>query len=67
MQDGETVAALDTDQQASLAGWGQRREANGLDIQRVEPSAFAALVVPSEQAARFACPSKTYPLRRNCF
>ncbi|MCJ2134442.1 ParA family protein [Methylobacterium sp. J-026] len=41
MQDGETVAALDTDPQASLAGWGRRREANGLDVQRVEPSAFA--------------------------
>ena len=42
MQDGETVAVLDTDQQASLAGWGRRRELNGLDVQRVEPSAFAA-------------------------
>lgn len=41
MQDGETVAVLDTDQQASLAGWGRRREATGLDVQRVEPSAFA--------------------------
>ncbi|MCJ2063262.1 ParA family protein [Methylobacterium sp. J-088] len=41
MQDGETVAALDADPQASLAGWGKRREANGLDVQRVEPSAFA--------------------------
>jgi len=41
MQDGETVAALDTDQQASLVGWGRRREANGLDVHRVEPSAFA--------------------------
>ena len=41
MQDGETVAALDTDPQASLVGWGKRREANGLDVQRVEPSAFA--------------------------
>ena len=39
--DRETVAALDTDPQASLAGWGKRREANGLDVQRVEPSAFA--------------------------
>ncbi|MCJ2093965.1 MULTISPECIES: ParA family protein [unclassified Methylobacterium] len=41
MQDGETVAALDTDPQASLVGWGRRRETNGLDVQRVEPSAFA--------------------------
>lgn len=40
MQDGETVAALDTDPQASLVGWGQRREAIGLNVQRVEPSAF---------------------------
>ncbi|MGU3330376.1 ParA family protein [Methylobacterium sp. WL7] len=41
MQDGETVAALDTDPQASLVGWGRRREANGLDVHRVEPSVFA--------------------------
>ncbi len=36
MQDGETVAALDTDPQASLVGWGKRGRANGLDVQRVE-------------------------------
>ena len=40
MQDGETVAALDTDPQGSLAGWGQRREANGVAVERVEPAAI---------------------------
>jgi chromosome partitioning protein len=40
MQDGETVAALDTDPQGSLAGWGQRREADGVAIERVEPAAI---------------------------
>lgn len=42
MQDGETVAALDTDPQGSLAGWGQRRELNGLAVERAEPSAIKA-------------------------
>lgn len=40
MQDGEAVAALDTDPQGSLAGWGQRREANGVAVERIEPAAI---------------------------
>lgn len=40
MQDGETVAALDTDPQASLVGWGQRRDAQGIAVERVEPAAI---------------------------
>ena len=44
MQDGETVAALDTDPQGSLAGWGQRREANGVAVERVEPAAIKGVI-----------------------
>jgi chromosome partitioning protein len=44
MQDGETVAALDTDPQGSLAGWGQRREANGVAVERVEPAAIKGML-----------------------
>ena len=40
MQDGETVAALDTDPQGSLAGWGQRRGLDGISVERVEPAAI---------------------------
>lgn len=44
MQDGETVAALDTDPQGSLAGWGKRREANGIAVERVEPAAIKGAI-----------------------
>lgn len=44
MQDGETVAALDTDPQGSLAGWGQRRETNGVAVERVEPAAIKGAI-----------------------
>lgn len=44
MQDGETVAALDTDPQGSLAGWGQRRGLDGISVERVEPAAIKGKV-----------------------
>lgn len=42
LQDGETVAVLDTDQQGSLTAWGRRREATDLPVQAVEAAVFKA-------------------------
>lgn len=44
MQDGETVAALDTDPQGSLAGWGQRRDVSGVVVERIEPAAIKGVI-----------------------
>ena len=35
---GETVAAVDTDPQGSLAAWGRRRQAEGITVEAAEPA-----------------------------
>ena len=37
-EDGETVAAIDTDPQRSFAAWGRRRQAEGITVDVVEPA-----------------------------
>ena len=41
-EDGETVAAIDTDPQRSFAAWGGRRQAEGITVDIVEPAKVRA-------------------------
>jgi chromosome partitioning protein len=50
MQDGEVVSVIDTDPQASLAGWGRRRASSvedgstAISVHKAEPSGLKALL-----------------------
>ncbi|RYB01351.1 ParA family protein [Lichenibacterium ramalinae] len=38
VEDGETVFAIDTDPQGSLAAWGRRRQAEGITVETADPA-----------------------------
>ena len=43
-EDGERVAAIDTDAQGSLAAWGRRRQATDIAVEAADPSKLRAAV-----------------------
>jgi chromosome partitioning protein len=51
-QDGESVLAIDTDPQASLWNWGQRRGANGMSTVRTEAAELHGILTRARQEGR---------------
>ena len=49
-EEGETVAAIDTDAQGSLAAWGRRRQVRGIEVEASEPSRLRQAVTRIRKA-----------------
>ncbi len=49
-EEGESVAAIDTDAQGSLAAWGRRRQAQGIEVEASDPSKLRQAVTRIRKA-----------------
>ena len=51
-QEGETVAAIDIDQQGSLSAWGRRRQADDIPVEAAEAGKLRAMIRDHRRASR---------------